>query len=61
MAQQRYDLRREEDGTWTVYDVFTGWAADLPSAGPAVGLDMEDADDLVDLLNTLDRERRGVG
>ena len=32
MAQQRYDLRKEEDGTWTVFDVFTGWPAERVSA-----------------------------
>lgn len=60
MAQQRYDLRKEEDGTWTVFDVFTGQPADAPD-GPAFGLDMEDADDLVDILNGLDRQRRAEG
>lgn len=57
MAQQRYDLRKEPDGTWTVFDVFTGQPADDWGA-PAVGLDMEYADDLVDLLNIVDLKRR---
>ncbi len=57
MAQQRYDLRREDDGTWTVFDVFTGLPAEAPD-GPAFGLSMEEADDLVDILNGLDRQRR---
>jgi hypothetical protein len=29
-----------------------------PFQGPLTGLDLEDGDDLVDLLNRLDRERR---
>ena len=57
MAQQRYDLRKEPNGTWTVFDVFTGLPAEV---GPGVltGLTMKEADDLVDFLNTLDRRRR---
>ncbi|MBZ9977820.1 hypothetical protein LB555_20490 [Mesorhizobium sp. BR-1-1-10] len=57
MAQQRYDLRKEPDGTWTVFDVFTGIPAD-PEGHPAVGLEMEYADDLVDLLNAINLKRR---
>lgn len=60
MAQQRYDIRKE-DGTWTVFDVFTGLPAYAQPGGldgPAFGLDMEEADDLVDLLNEADRRRR---
>lgn len=28
MSENRYNLRQEDDGTWTVFDIFTG----LPSA-----------------------------
>ena len=57
MAPQRYDLRREFDGNWTVFDVFTGWPVEICGA-PQVQLDPEDADDLVDLLNLRDVARR---
>ncbi|AMX97127.1 hypothetical protein EOA22_05250 [Mesorhizobium sp. M7A.F.Ca.US.014.04.1.1] len=57
MAQQRYDLKKEPNGTWTVFDVFTGQPAE-PDGHPATGLDMEYADDLVDLLNAADLKRR---
>lgn len=46
----RYDMRPEEDGTWTVYDIFTGLPAEV-SGIPQDHLAMEVADDLVDLLN----------
>jgi len=61
MAQQRYDIRKEEDGTWTVFDMFTGLPAygqPMGLDGPAFGLDMDEADDLVDLLNEIDRRMR---
>ncbi|RUY94608.1 hypothetical protein EN974_23480 [Mesorhizobium sp. M7A.F.Ca.CA.001.12.2.1] len=57
MLEQRYDLRRDPDGTWTVFDVFTGqpfW----PDGMTAVGLNREYADDLVDLLNAEDLKSR---
>ncbi|TPL07583.1 hypothetical protein FJ938_11115 [Mesorhizobium sp. B2-4-14] len=57
MAQQRYDLRKETDGTWTVFDVFTGQPAEIEGQ-PVTGLDLEYADDLVDLLNIADVKRR---
>lgn len=59
MATQRFDIRREPDGSWTVYDVFTG-ATVAVSGSPMTGLDVEEADDLVDLLNLRDARRRGV-
>jgi hypothetical protein len=57
MAAQRYDLRKEPDGTRTVFDVFTGLPYER-EAFRAVGLPIEEADDLVDLVNGLDRKRR---
>ncbi|TPL21101.1 hypothetical protein FJ945_20530 [Mesorhizobium sp. B2-4-9] len=59
MAQQRFDLRKKQDGTWTVFDVFTGQPADVYGT-PAEGLEMEYADDLVDLLNAADMKRRAA-
>ncbi len=55
--QQRYDIRREDDGTWTVFDVFTGLPAEVGDE-LLFGLDMEEADDAVDLLNLADVRRR---
>ena len=46
----RYDMRSEDDGTWTVYDIFTGFPAEVNGVAQD-HLDMEIADDLVDLLN----------
>lgn len=66
MAQQRYDLRREADGTWTVFDMFTGRPAVVSGAVQvdeglqATGLELEEADDLVDLMNLQDIRRRGL-
>ncbi|HEV7436566.1 MAG TPA: hypothetical protein VGO22_17125 [Pseudorhizobium sp.] len=54
----RYDMRKEPDDTWTVYDIFTGKAAEVNGV-PQDGLDMETADDLVDLLNAEYIARRG--
>jgi hypothetical protein len=60
MGQQRYDLRQEPDGTWTVFDVFTGQPAVIGETMLATGLCMEMADDLVDLLNARDRRHWGT-
>lgn len=46
----RYDMRRDADGTWCVYDIFTGQTVEVNGV-PQDGPDMEIADDLVDLLN----------
>ncbi|MGX7877248.1 hypothetical protein ACVDG5_035655 [Mesorhizobium sp. ORM6] len=40
-----------------MFDVFTGQPVS-PDGWPAIGLDMEYADDLVDLLNVADLKRR---
>lgn len=62
-SEARYALRKEDDGpeigTWTVYDVFTGLPAEVNGVAQT-GLDVEQADDLVDLLNYLDVKRRGL-
>ncbi|NOV20936.1 hypothetical protein E5S70_33805 [Ensifer adhaerens] len=57
MTENRYDLRKEPDGTWTVFDIFTGMPA-LVNEVEQVGLELEQADDLVDLLNLLYIRRR---
>lgn len=54
----RYDIRLSEVGDhWTVYDIFTGEPVVLDSIKMTM-LDLEAATDLVDLLNTLNIERR---
>ncbi|ESY73717.1 hypothetical protein X743_08755 [Mesorhizobium sp. LNHC252B00] len=57
MVSMRYDLRKEHDESWTVFDVFTGQPA-VYEGHEAIDLDMEYADDLVDLLNAVDLKRR---
>lgn len=59
MDHRRYDLRKEPDGTWKVIDVFTGWPS-YADGMPSTGLDLQDADDLVDQLNYWDAKRRGI-
>jgi hypothetical protein len=48
---ERYDMRQDDEG-WTVYNVRTGEPARVKGV-PQTGLDIADADDLVDLLNRL--------
>lgn len=57
MTENRYDLRKEPDGTWTVFDIFTGMPAQVNDV-EQIGLELEQADDLVDLLNLLYIRRR---
>jgi hypothetical protein len=59
MAENRYNLRKEYDGSWTVFDIFTGMPAEVNGI-PQDGLEMEQADDLVDLLNLQYIRRRTV-
>lgn len=49
----RFDARKEKDGTWTVFDRFTGLPAEV-NGTPLVMLDIEEADDAIDLMNRLD-------
>lgn len=46
----RYAMREDGTGMWAVYDIFTGLTAEVNGV-PQDGLDIETADDLVDLLN----------
>lgn len=48
--ENRFDMREDGTGKWAVYDVFTGLTAEVNGV-PQDGLDIEIADDLVDLLN----------
>ena len=51
----RYNMQRNARG-WMVYDTTTSHPAELGGA-VLFGLSVEDADDLVDLLNRLDVEQ----
>jgi hypothetical protein len=52
----RFDIRPDQDG-WTIYDRTTDKPAVIDGFVSA-GLSHEEADDLVDLLNTLDVLKR---
>jgi hypothetical protein len=54
----RYDMRRDSEG-YTVFDIWTGWPA-LVKGVEQVGLDIEVADNLVDLLNILNERRSPI-
>jgi len=51
----RYDIRPDSVG-WAVIDARTGEIARVNDA-PQIGLELDDADDLADLLNRIDRQR----
>jgi hypothetical protein len=55
----RYDIKPEGD-SWSVYDTTTGLPAEVNDV-VQVGLSLEDADDLADLLNRLDAEQSAKG
>jgi hypothetical protein len=54
---QRYDVRKEDDGKWTVFDVFTGFPATIDDL-EVIGFEANQASDLLDMLNAADLERR---
>ena len=55
----RYNMRKNQgDEWWTVYDIMTGLAAEVNGV-PLNTCEMEEADDLVDLLNAEYIKRRG--
>ncbi|MFP3547321.1 hypothetical protein SB748_28325 [Rhizobium sp. SIMBA_035] len=53
----RFGVRLEGDGTWTVFDVFTGWPADYDGRF-LDGLDQGPANSLCAVVNALDKRRR---
>ena len=55
--EQRFDLRKERDGTWTVFDVLTGMPV-LVNDVRIDGLEIEEAEHMADFLNSLDAQRR---
>ena len=52
----RYDMRKGPQG-WEVIDLTTGEPATVNDV-VLVGMDLADADDLVDLLNSLETKRQ---
>ena len=50
-------MRRDDEGGYTVFDIWTGWPA-VVGGIEQVGRDIEDADDLVDLLNQMNERRQ---
>jgi len=57
-SENRYDMRKNETGVyWTVYDIFTGEPAEMNGAS-LTHCQLEEADDLVDLLNRQYIDRR---
>ena len=53
---QIFDMREDDEG-WTVFDVATGEPARVKGV-PQTGLDMDVADDLVDLLTSVAADQR---
>ncbi|RWK44022.1 hypothetical protein [Mesorhizobium sp.] len=54
---QRYDIEKTPEGTWDIIDVFTGLPV-VEVGVPLIDMPIEEADHLVDLLNSRDREQR---
>jgi len=59
MAKARYDILEMFDGVWAVIDVKTGQSAEVNGV-KQVGLEWSQADDLADLLNHLQAERKAA-
>lgn len=57
MTHNRYTLRMDDDGSWTIVDIFTDFPAEFGDQ-LLVRMDPEEAEEMVDLLNLLDRQRR---
>ena len=55
----RYALREDHPGKWTVYDVFTGQPA-LYDDSILDGMDIQDADEMAEILNLQDALRRAA-
>lgn len=48
----RYERRLETNGTWTVFDVFTGLPAEVGSR-QTTGMQIADAEEMMHILNRL--------
>ena len=59
MAIKRFSLRKNGDWTWSIVNIFT----DLPVVVDdqvMTEMDEEEAGELVELLNSIDRQRRHI-
>lgn len=54
---QRYDMRQDRDGSWSVIDIFTGQPV-LVNERAMRGMDVQDADEMAELLNIRDEKKR---
>jgi len=57
MPDDRYTMREEDDGTWSVVDFLINIPVALNNVR-LVGLEMHEADDLVEHMNAIERKRR---
>ena len=55
-----YDIRREADGTWTVFEVATD-ATVILNNEPQSGFDVQDPDHIADSLEAIARRTAGRG
>ena len=58
MSESRYDMKQDVSGTWAIIDRATGFIT-MVDGSLQVGLDRDAADDMVGLLNKLERELIG--
>ncbi|HTO34009.1 MAG TPA: hypothetical protein VL202_22960 [Pararhizobium sp.] len=57
MNEPRYGLRQEKNGSWTILDVITRVPA-ATDGRDLTGLDQDDAEDIMDVLNKAYLARR---
>ena len=53
----RYSTRREHDGFWTIFDLFTGLAAEYHGR-PTIQMDENGSKSLCIAMNAIDKQRR---
>jgi hypothetical protein len=53
----RYSTCREHDGSWTIFDLFTGFAADYHGR-PTTLIEEDGSKSLCIVMNALDKRRR---
>ncbi|RNJ42557.1 hypothetical protein B5V01_16200 [Mesorhizobium erdmanii] len=56
---RRYDIEKTPEGSWDIIDVFTGQPV-VEVGVPLIDMSIDEADDLVNLLNCRDREQRSA-
>ncbi|QOF73640.1 hypothetical protein IG197_11575 [Aminobacter sp. SR38] len=52
----RYEVQQETDGLWRIVDIFSGLPVERD--GGLIGLLLDEADGLLDILENLDRQHR---